>query len=69
MGKELTQADESALYHHYEMNYAPPNTESRRRLASPLTHHRTLAGPLPLDTKAHVYRSPGRSECSGSLRP
>lgn len=32
-GGELSQADESALYHHYEMNYTPPNTESGRRLA------------------------------------
>ena len=26
-GEELSQADESALYHHYELNYTPPNTE------------------------------------------
>ncbi len=32
-GEELSQGDESALYHHYEMNYTPPNTESGRRLA------------------------------------
>ena len=32
-GEELTQADESALYHHFEMNYTPPDTESGRRLA------------------------------------
>jgi uncharacterized protein YrrD len=32
-GEELSQADESALYHHYEMNYTPPSTESGRRLA------------------------------------
>jgi hypothetical protein len=32
-GEELSQADESALYHHYEMNYTPINTESGRRLA------------------------------------
>ena len=32
-GEELSQADESALYHHYELNYIPPNTESGRRLA------------------------------------
>ena len=32
-GKELSQADESALYHHFEQNYTPPNTESGRRLA------------------------------------
>jgi uncharacterized protein YrrD len=31
-GEELSQADESALYHHYELNYTPPNTESGRRL-------------------------------------
>ena len=32
-GEELSQADESALYHHYELNYSPPNTPSGRRLA------------------------------------
>lgn len=32
-GGGLSQAEESALYHHYEMNYTPPSTESGRRLA------------------------------------
>ena len=32
-GEELSQADESALYHHFEVNYTPPDTESGRRLA------------------------------------
>lgn len=32
-GEELSQADESSLYHHYELNYTPPNIESGRRLA------------------------------------
>ncbi len=32
-GEELSQVDESSLYHHYELNYTPPNTESGRRLA------------------------------------
>jgi uncharacterized protein YrrD len=32
-GGELSQADESALYHHFELNYTPPNIESGRRLA------------------------------------
>jgi hypothetical protein len=32
-GAELSQEDESVLYHHYELNYTPPNTESGRRLA------------------------------------
>ena len=32
-GEELSQADESVLYHHYELNYTPPDTESGRRLA------------------------------------
>jgi uncharacterized protein YrrD len=32
-GDELTQADESTLYHHFELNYTPPDTESGRRLA------------------------------------
>jgi sporulation protein YlmC with PRC-barrel domain len=32
-GDELSQDDESALYHHFELNYAPPGTQSGRRLA------------------------------------
>jgi hypothetical protein len=32
-GEELSQEDESALYHYYELNYTPPNIESGRRLA------------------------------------
>jgi sporulation protein YlmC with PRC-barrel domain len=32
-GEELSQADESALYHHYELNYTPPDIPSGRRLA------------------------------------
>ncbi|SRR5579884_34279 len=32
-GEELSQAGESALYHYFEQNYTPPNTESGRRLA------------------------------------
>lgn len=32
-GEELSQSDESALYHHYELNYTPFETESGRRLA------------------------------------
>ena len=32
-GDELSQADELTLYHHFELNYTPPNTESGRRLA------------------------------------
>jgi hypothetical protein len=32
-GGELTQADESALYHHYQLNYTAPDTQSGRRLA------------------------------------
>ncbi len=32
-GEELSQADESSLYHHFELNYTPPETESGRRLA------------------------------------
>jgi sporulation protein YlmC with PRC-barrel domain len=31
-GEELSQADESALYHHYELNYTPPDIPSGRRL-------------------------------------
>jgi sporulation protein YlmC with PRC-barrel domain len=31
-GDELSQADESALYHHYELNYTPPDIPSGRRL-------------------------------------
>ena len=32
-GEELSQADESTLYHHFEQNYTPPKSESGRRLA------------------------------------
>jgi len=32
-GEGLSQADESTLYHHFEMNYTPIDTESGRRLA------------------------------------
>jgi uncharacterized protein YrrD len=32
-GGELSQADESSLYHHYELNYTPIDTPSGRRLA------------------------------------
>jgi uncharacterized protein YrrD len=32
-GDELSQTGESALYHHYQLNYTPPGTESGRRLA------------------------------------
>lgn len=32
-GDELSQAEESALYHHFEQNYTPISTESGRRLA------------------------------------
>jgi hypothetical protein len=32
-GDELSQADESALYHHFEQNYTPIDSTSGRRLA------------------------------------
>jgi hypothetical protein len=32
-GEELSQEDESALYHHFEQNYTPIATPSGRRLA------------------------------------
>ena len=32
-GDELSSADESTLYHHYQLNYTPPDTERGRRLA------------------------------------
>lgn len=32
-GQEMSQADESALYHHFEMNYTAIANESGRRLA------------------------------------
>lgn len=32
-GDELSQAEESTLYHHFELNYTPIKTESGRRLA------------------------------------
>jgi hypothetical protein len=32
-GEELSQDDEAALYHHFGLNYTPPNIQSGRRLA------------------------------------
>jgi uncharacterized protein YrrD len=32
-GDQLSQNDESTLYHHYQLNYTPPDTQSGRRLA------------------------------------
>jgi PRC-barrel domain len=32
-GDELSPADESTLYHHYQLNYTAPDTERGRRLA------------------------------------
>ena len=32
-GEELSQTDESTLYHHYALNYTAPDAESGRRLA------------------------------------
>lgn len=32
-GGELSAQDESTLYHHYELNYTPIDTPSKRRLA------------------------------------
>jgi sporulation protein YlmC with PRC-barrel domain len=32
-GDELSQADESSLYHYYQLNYTPTTTPSGRRLA------------------------------------
>ncbi len=32
-GEALTQADESMLYHYYQLNYTPSSSPSRRRLA------------------------------------
>jgi sporulation protein YlmC with PRC-barrel domain len=32
-GEKLSQGDESALYHHFELSYTPPVSESGRRLA------------------------------------
>jgi len=32
-GEELSQQDESNLYHHFELNYTAPTTPSGRRLA------------------------------------
>jgi hypothetical protein len=32
-GDELSGEEESALYHHYHLNYNPPDTQSGRRLA------------------------------------
>ena len=32
-GDELSTADESTLFHHYQLNYTPPDTERGLRLA------------------------------------
>lgn len=32
-GEELSQADRSTLYHHFELDYTPPRSESGHRLA------------------------------------
>ena len=32
-GDELSTADESTLFHHYQLNYIPPDSERGRRLA------------------------------------
>ncbi|MDA8147966.1 MAG: PRC-barrel domain-containing protein [Actinomycetota bacterium] len=32
-GEQLSQDDESKLYHHFELNYTPPAIQSGRRLA------------------------------------
>jgi uncharacterized protein YrrD len=32
-GDELSRTDESALFHHYQLNYTPPDIERGRRLA------------------------------------
>ena len=32
-GQEMSQEDESTLYHHFKMNYSPPDSASGRRLA------------------------------------
>ena len=32
-GEELSETDEATLYHHYQLNYTPPDTQSGRRLA------------------------------------
>jgi uncharacterized protein YrrD len=32
-GDQLSEVGESALYHHYQLNYTPPDTPSGRRLA------------------------------------
>ena len=39
-GEELSQADESALYHHYELNYTPPFDRERTPTRSSLTRRR-----------------------------
>jgi hypothetical protein len=71
-GEELSQADESSLYHHYELNHTPPNTESGRRLARlalgsttnwrrPRPPARKLCPPGVWTTGEHRLSPPGRS--------
>jgi hypothetical protein len=40
-GDELSKADESTLYHHYQLNYTPPDTE-RGPTRPPLTPPKTV---------------------------
>ena len=68
-GEELSQADESSLYHHYELNYTPPGHRKRPPARSPLRHRgRADRARLP-ETRSHAHRSPRGSANAGSVRP
>jgi hypothetical protein len=51
-GDELSPADESTLYHHYQLNYTPPDTERGRAARTPLTLTASAKGPSPLGAHA-----------------
>ena len=59
-GEELSQADESALYHHFEMNYTPHQHPERTPPRPPLT-----MAALSQD-RCQSYCFPGRT---GQCRP
>jgi sporulation protein YlmC with PRC-barrel domain len=58
-GEELSQEDESALYHHFEQNYTPPDTESGP--GSPAAERRveTLFSPEPCSHRNLTHGFPG----------
>ena len=71
-GEELSQADESALHHHYELNYTPrrprADADSLAADASPSTTDQPQP-PVPALNQAHVHQASRRPASPGSARP